>query len=35
MVEHVIVERKSESTITFCEGAKDAYMGYVTLKVSR
>jgi len=32
--DHVIIERQSESTVTFCEGAKDAYLGYVTLKVS-
>jgi len=31
--DHVTIERQSESTITFCEGAKDAYLGYVTLKV--
>lgn len=32
--DHVIIERQSESTVTFCEGAKDAYLGYVTLKFS-
>jgi F-box protein 11 len=32
--DHVIVERQSESTITFCEGAKESYLGYVTLKFS-
>jgi len=34
VADNVIIERQSESTITFCEGAKDAYLGYVTLKVS-
>lgn len=31
--DHVIIERQSESAVTFCEGAKDAYLGYVTLRV--
>ena len=33
MVDHVIIERQSESTIVFGEGARDSYLGYVTLKV--
>ena len=33
VVDHVIIERDSESTIMFVEGAKQAYLGYVTLKV--
>ena len=33
MIDHVIIERESESTIMFVEGAKDAYLGYVTLRV--
>lgn len=32
MAENVILERENESTITFVEGAKNAYLGYVTLK---
>ena len=32
-MDHVIIERESESTIVFVEGARDAYLGYVTLKV--
>ena len=34
VADHVIIERQSESTIMFGEGARDAYLGYVTLKVS-
>lgn len=34
VMDHVIIERESESTIVFVEGARDAYLGYVTLKVS-
>ena len=34
VVDHVIIERDSESTIMFVEGAKQAYLGYITLKVS-
>lgn len=34
MIDHVIIERESESTVMFVEGAKDAYLGYVTLRVS-
>lgn len=34
VMDHVIIERASESTIVFVEGARDAYLGYVTLKVS-
>ena len=33
VTDHVIIERQSESTVTFCEGAKESYLGYVTLKV--
>lgn len=32
VMEHVIIERESESTVVFVEGARDAYLGYVTLK---
>jgi len=32
--DHVVIERESESTVVFVEGAKDAYLGYCTLKVS-
>ncbi|XP_014663279.1 PREDICTED: F-box only protein 11-like [Priapulus caudatus] len=32
VAEHVILERQSESTIMFVEGANQAYLGYVTLK---
>lgn len=32
VAENVILERDSESTITFVEGARDAYLGYLTLK---
>ncbi|KAK2174892.1 hypothetical protein NP493_769g02005 [Ridgeia piscesae] len=34
IADHVILERQSESTIMFGEGACDAYLGYVTLKFS-
>jgi len=34
VIDHVIIERESESTVMFVEGAKDAYLGYVTLRVS-
>ena len=34
VAEHVIIERQSESTIWFGEGARETYLGYVTLKVS-
>jgi len=34
VAENVILERDTESTITFSEGAKQAYVGYVTLKFS-
>lgn len=34
VIDNVIIERGTESTITFVEGAKEAYLGYVTLKVS-
>lgn len=32
--EHVILERESESTLTFVEGARRAYVGYMTLRFS-
>lgn len=32
VADNVILERESESTITFVEGAKEAYLGYVSLK---
>lgn len=34
IADHVIIERQSESTIMFGEGAREAYLGYVTLKFS-
>ncbi len=34
VAENVIIERQSESTIQWLDGARDAYLGYVTLKVS-
>lgn len=34
VAENVVLERESESTITFVEGAREAYLGYMTLKVS-
>lgn len=34
VAENVVLERESESTIMFVEGAKQAYVGYVTLKFS-
>ena len=34
VIDHVIIERESESTVMFVEGAKDAYLGYVTLRFS-
>ena len=34
VVDHVVIERQTESTIVFGEGARDSYLGYVTLKVS-
>ncbi|XP_071453876.1 F-box only protein 11 [Hetaerina americana] len=34
VAEAVILERESESTVMFVEGAKQAYVGYVTLKFS-
>lgn len=33
VIDNVIIERGTESTITFVEGAKEAYLGYVSLKV--
>lgn len=33
VIDHVVIERESESTVMFVEGAKEAYLGYVTLKV--
>ena len=32
VVDRVIIERQSESTIMFVEGAREAYLGHVTLK---
>lgn len=32
-MDRVVIERESESTIMFVEGAKTAYFGYVTFKV--
>ncbi|KAL3874906.1 hypothetical protein ACJMK2_037858 [Sinanodonta woodiana] len=32
--DHVLIERESGSTVVFVEGAKDAYLGYMTLKFS-
>ena len=34
VAEHVVIERSSESTIVFAEGARNAYLGYVALKFS-
>ncbi|XP_064600196.1 F-box only protein 11-like [Liolophura sinensis] len=34
IIDHVIIERESDSTVMFMEGAKDTYLGYVTLKFS-
>ncbi|RUS84954.1 hypothetical protein EGW08_007265, partial [Elysia chlorotica] len=34
VMDHVIIEKETESTIMFVEGAKRAYLGYVTLKFS-
>lgn len=33
VAENVVLERESESTITFVEGATKSYLGYLTLKV--
>ena len=32
-MDHVILERDCESTVVFVEGAREAYLGYVTIKV--
>ncbi|UYV74626.1 FBXO11 [Cordylochernes scorpioides] len=32
VAENVVLDRENESTITFVEGAREAYLGYVTLK---
>ncbi|XP_046327836.1 F-box only protein 11-like [Haliotis rufescens] len=32
VMDHVIIERESESTVMFVDGAKGAYLGYLTLK---
>ncbi|XP_015784789.1 F-box only protein 11-like [Tetranychus urticae] len=32
VAENVILEKNSDSTITFIEGSRRAYLGYVTLK---
>lgn len=34
VAEHVILERDTDSTVTFVEGARGAYLGYLTLKVA-
>ncbi|GAB6020505.1 F-box only protein 11, variant 2 [Chamberlinius hualienensis] len=34
VAENVILERVTESTLTYVEGAREAYLGYVTLKFS-
>lgn len=34
VAENVVLERESESTITFVEGARESYLGYLTLKVT-
>lgn len=34
VAESVVLERESESTVMFVEGAKNAYAGYMTLKFS-
>ncbi|ESN92575.1 hypothetical protein HELRODRAFT_95885 [Helobdella robusta] len=34
VADHVIIERQSESAVLFSEGAKQAYLGYVTIKFS-
>ncbi|XP_074643961.1 F-box only protein 11-like [Tubulanus polymorphus] len=34
VTDHVIIERFSESTIMFIQGARESYLGYVTLKFS-
>ena len=33
VMDHVVLERDRESTVVFVEGARDAYLGYVTIKV--
>ena len=34
VAESVTIERDTESTVTFAEGARSSYLGYVTLKFS-
>lgn len=34
VAENVVLEKETESTVTFVDGAKQAYLGYVTLKFS-
>ncbi|XP_013385972.1 F-box only protein 11 isoform X2 [Lingula anatina] len=34
VIDHVIIERQSESTVTFMEGANTAYFGHMTVKFS-
>ena len=34
VAENVVIERDTESTVTFMEGARSSYLGYVTLKFS-
>lgn len=33
VMDRVVIERESESTIMFVEGARTAYFGYITIKV--
>ena len=35
VAENVIIERETESTVMFGDGAKNAYLGYVSIKVSK
>ncbi|XP_029642703.1 F-box only protein 11-like [Octopus sinensis] len=34
VIDHVIIEREAKSTVVFSEGAKEAYIGYITIKFS-
>lgn len=34
VMDHVVLERDCESTVVFVEGAREAYLGYVTIKFS-
>ena len=33
VMDHVVLERDCESTVVFVEGAREAYLGYITIKV--